>query len=36
MKAVKSGYSFNLFSEKELSGIELEKTNSRVKVDGAE
>lgn len=36
MKAVKSGYSFNLFSEEELSGRELEKTNSRVKVDGAE
>ena len=34
MKAVKSGYSFNLFSEDEVSGISLEKTGGRVEVNG--
>ena len=35
MKAVKSGHSFNLFSEDEVSGISLEKTGGRVEVNGA-
>lgn len=36
MRAVKSGYSFNLFMEDELSHITLEKTGGKVIVDGAE
>lgn len=35
MKAVKSGYSFNLFTEEELSHIVLEKAGQKVMVDGA-
>lgn len=34
MKAVKSGRSFNLFTDKELSHIKLEQTDKKVMVDG--
>lgn len=34
MKAVKAGYSFNLFPDEELSHIELKKAGGRVMVDG--
>lgn len=34
MRAVKSGYSFNLFTEQEVSHISLEKTGGKVKVEG--
>lgn len=34
MKAVKCGYSFNLFTDTEVSHITLEKTNGKVEVDG--
>jgi len=34
MKAVKSGYSFNVFNETEVSHISLEKTNGKVMVNG--
>ena len=34
MKAVKAGYSFNLFTEQEVSHIELEQTGGKVMVEG--
>lgn len=34
MRAVKSGYSFNLFTEQEVSHISLEKTGENVMVEG--
>ena len=34
MRAVKAGYSFNLFPEDDLSHISLEQTNVKVRVDG--
>lgn len=34
MRAVKSGYSFNLFTEQEVSHISLEKTGGNVMVEG--
>ena len=34
MKAVKAGYSFNLFPEEDLMHISLEKTKGMVQVDG--
>ena len=34
MRAVKAGYCFNLFSEQELSHIELEPVGRKVKVEG--
>lgn len=36
MLAVKAGYVFNLFEEENLKGIELKKTDTKVKVDGVE
>lgn len=34
VQAVKVGYVFNLFDKKELQGIDLVKTGTKVKVDG--
>lgn len=34
MKAVKAGYSFNLFTEQEVSHIRLEQTSGKVMVEG--
>ena len=34
MRAVKAGYCFHLFSEQELSHIELEPAGRKVKVEG--
>lgn len=34
MRAVKSGYSFNLFTKQEVSHISLEKTGGKVMVEG--
>lgn len=34
MRAVKAGYSFNLFQEEDLSSISLEQTKVKVRVDG--
>ena len=34
MRAVKAGYNFNIFSEENLCGIDLEPTGGRVCVEG--